>query len=196
MIHLEKFAGKNHCDFWKTAHILNVQQNGRSQLEIRDLFGSLLLEECGLDINQCGSDDGPYIYLDDVLFTGGRIGQDLTKWISGAPVNASIHIVVIAAHKLGEYLCIENLKRVAKDNKKIFLLLFGQLSDRKIGKSIKIVLMYCGLLSFQNMTWSPHTYPVTQNSLLNHGNLEYSRAIFFHLKRGASFLRHNFYWQG
>lgn len=63
LIHLEKFAGKNHCDFWKTAHILNVQQNGRSQLEIRNLFGSLLLDECGLDIDQCGVDDGPYIYI-------------------------------------------------------------------------------------------------------------------------------------
>lgn len=143
LIRAENFAGNAYCEFWKTAHILNVQQKGRSQLEIRNLFGSLLFDECGLDINLCGADNGPYIYLDDVLFTGGRIVQDLTKWISNAPKNAAVHIVVIGAHRLGEYLCREKLKRVAKDNNKNIsfnVWAFIRLENRRIQKNKSDVL--------------------------------------------------------
>ena len=118
LIRSEKLAGKNYCDFWKTAHILNIQQNGHSQSEIRSLFGNLLLEECGLDINLCGIDGGPYIYIDDILFTGGRIGQDLISWMPSAPDRAVVHIIVIGAHKLGEWQCTKNLESKANANNK------------------------------------------------------------------------------
>lgn len=113
-----EIAGEDVCDFWQSANILNIQQNGTSQQEIRNLFGSILLEKCDLDIDSCGTDDGPYIYLDDVLFTGNRIISDLKNWIPSAPDNATVYIIVIAKHLLGEYWCKRNLNQVAADNNK------------------------------------------------------------------------------
>jgi len=107
-------AGESPCDFWKAAYVLDIQQRGHSQSEIRQLFGSALKEQCNLELDDCGKEGGPYLYLDDVLFTGGRIGADLSKWIAEAsPAESTVHILVIAAHQLGEWQCIERLKKAA-----------------------------------------------------------------------------------
>jgi len=118
-IDLRELAGEKPYAFWQTAHILDIQKNGHSQTEIRKFFGESLKNKYGLDISKCGSDGGTYIYLDDILFTGGRIGSDLSEWIiNNSPEKVTIHILVIAAHKLGEWQCIERLKKIASDNKK------------------------------------------------------------------------------
>ena len=109
-------VGTDPSDFWKAAHILDIQQHGHSQSEIRQLFAEALKEQCALNLDDCGSADGAYIYLDDVLFTGGRIRTDLSQWISdAAPAGSTVHILVIATHRLGEWQCIERLKQVAVD---------------------------------------------------------------------------------
>ena len=118
LIRAENFAGNAYCDFWKTAHILDIQQNGHSPSEIRNIFAQLLLEECNLDISTCGVDGGPYIYLDDVLFTGGRVGQDLESWIPNAPDGAIVYIVVICTHQFGEWKCKGKLQDIARANNK------------------------------------------------------------------------------
>ncbi|WP_114966662.1 hypothetical protein [Alkalilacustris brevis] len=107
-------TGDNAERFWSRAHLLDIQQNGQSQTHIRRLFGESLLEQCGLDIDACGAAGGAYIYLDDVIFTGGRVKSDLTAWIrDAAPAKAVLHILVIATHTLGEWQCTKNLKEVA-----------------------------------------------------------------------------------
>lgn len=112
----EQLAGVQPCDHWRKAHILNIQQNGHSQEEIRQLFGETLNARCGLNIEHCGEDGGAYVYLDDVLFTGGRIGADLSSWIADtAPAQGTVHVVVIAAHRLGEWQCETRLKQETKD---------------------------------------------------------------------------------
>lgn len=108
-------AGDQPCAYWRKAHFLDIQQNGQSQAEIRQLFGEALKTQCGLDIARCGADGGDFIYLDDVLFTGGRIGSDLSSWLaSDAPAQGTIHVLVIAAHRLGEWQCTERLEKDAK----------------------------------------------------------------------------------
>jgi len=109
-------AGDVPCDFWRAAHPLDIQQQGNSQREIRELFGEALRQQCDLEIEDCGTDDGAFIYLDDVLFSGGRIGTDLSPWIANdAPTRVTVHILVIATHRLGEWQCIERLKKVAAE---------------------------------------------------------------------------------
>lgn len=109
-------AGPNPCDFWKAAQIFDIQQHGHSQSEIKQLFGEALKEQCKLNLDDCGSAGGAYIYLDDVLFTGGRIGSDLSTWILDAsPAESTVHILVIATYRLGEWQCIERLKKAAVD---------------------------------------------------------------------------------
>lgn len=102
--------------YWQKAHFLEIQQHGSSQVEIRQLFGEALKAQCGLDIDNCGAIGGDYFYLDDVLFTGGRIGADLSSWITNtAPNQGTVHILVIAAHRFGEWKCAERLKEDAKN---------------------------------------------------------------------------------
>lgn len=100
--------------FWSRAHLLDIQNNGQSQTQIRRLFEESLLEQCGLNLDACGAESGAYIYLDDVIFTGGRVRNDLTAWIRDvAPAKAVVHILVIATHRLGEWQCTKSLREVA-----------------------------------------------------------------------------------
>ena len=101
---LEKIVDYFHCDFWHDAHILNIQRQGNSQAEIRELFGQILRARCGPDVGFEGSADGDSVYLDDAIFTGDRIINDLSVWIRDqAPERGTVHILVIAFYALGEY---------------------------------------------------------------------------------------------
>lgn len=137
-------AGDQPCDYWRKAHFLDIQQNGHSQAEIRQLFGEALKTQCGLDIEQCGADGGDFIYLDDVLFTGGRIGADLSSWIAkAAPANCTVNVLVIGAHRFGEWKCEDRLKEAAKDAGKALTFKFWaalRVENRKAYRSTSEVL--------------------------------------------------------
>lgn len=99
-----KLAGANPCDFWKSANFLSIQGGGHSQREMLRMFDQILRATCGISIDQCGSAGGPYIYLDDVVFTGNRVKNDLIGWLKlAAPANAKVHVIVIAFHRGGQY---------------------------------------------------------------------------------------------
>ena len=110
LIDHEKLVGDKPRDFWQNATIFDIQQRGHSQTEIRELFGQALKRKYGLNIDECGSGGGAFIYLDDALFTGARIGADVSDWIANGPDKATLHIIVIASHNLGEWQCTERLK--------------------------------------------------------------------------------------
>lgn len=112
----KKLAGEASCDFWRAAHLLDIQHHGYSQTEIHELFGEALRDQCGLEVGNCGSVGGAFMYLDDVLFSGGRIGTDISAWIAvEAPARVAVHILVIATHRLGEWQCAERLRKAAAD---------------------------------------------------------------------------------
>ncbi|MBV5327014.1 MAG: SEL1-like repeat protein [Chlorobium sp.] len=99
-----ELLGKKPHEFWLGSHILNIQKNGQSQKEICDLFGKALKSKFGFELNDCGSDGGAYFYLDDALFTGSRIEQDLSTWIKEeAPKRGTVYILTVASHLLGEW---------------------------------------------------------------------------------------------
>jgi len=137
-------AGEQPCDFWSKAHFLDIQQNGHSQAEIRQIVGEALKKQCGLDIEQCGAEGGDFIYLDDVLFTGSRIGADLSSWLAGAaPGQGTVHVLVIAAHRLGEWQCTQRLEKDAKAAGKHVKLKFWaalRIENRKKNRSASEVL--------------------------------------------------------
>ena len=108
-------ATQNPRDFWKRVNFLNIQKQGHSQHEILKLFSDSLRAQCGLELGQCGAPDGPFFYIDDVMFSGGRVQTDLKSWVHDkAPAKAAVHILVIGAHRLGEWQCVEGLKVAAK----------------------------------------------------------------------------------
>jgi len=118
-----KFCDGDPKAFWGRANLLDIQQGGNSQREILVLFGELLEHEVGLKLADCGSNDGPFVYLDDGLFGGGRILQDLSTWIEKtAPAECELRVVVAALHKLGRYYVGQKIGRLkAKTKKKIKL---------------------------------------------------------------------------
>lgn len=99
-----KLAGADPAAYWAKANLLRIQKAGQSQKEMVAQFGGALAQQCSLDVAKCGAEGGDYIYLDDVLFTGGRIASDLEAWIAGkAPPNATVQVIVMALHSGGHY---------------------------------------------------------------------------------------------
>lgn len=115
----EKLAGTDPAEYWSSANFLSIQQNGRSQEEMLRLFAKCLDDECDLDLDDCGEDGGDYIYLDDVMFSGSRVGNDLEQWIvDDAPQSAKVHVIVAALHTGGSYLVGRKLRRVIEQSGK------------------------------------------------------------------------------
>jgi hypothetical protein len=115
VISSENLAGTDPSTYWKRANLLDIQQNGHSQFELLNFFDSLLEDIYGFNRKSCGSNDGDFIYLDDALFSGSRVKNDLAKWIEHqAPDKAHVHVVVMAMHLYGEWKCKEDLIAVAQ----------------------------------------------------------------------------------
>jgi hypothetical protein len=112
-------AGADPCAFWSKANFLRIQQDGHSQEEMLELFDESLKKQCGITVADCGKPTGDYIYIDDVIFSGNRVGNDLATWIENdAPAKATVHVVVAAMHTLGEYFLENRMKKVIADSGK------------------------------------------------------------------------------
>ncbi|MBU2055531.1 MAG: hypothetical protein KJ936_08395 [Proteobacteria bacterium] len=110
----EKITGEKPRAFWRSANFLRIQQDGHSQEELLALFGESLKAQLGVEIDICGKEGGPFIYLDDALFSGNRIGNDISTWIKeAAPATAVVNIMVFAVHTLGEWQMMNRIKKEA-----------------------------------------------------------------------------------
>lgn len=137
----ESLAGKNPKAYWGHANFLNIQKAGQSQKAAVSLFADALQQKCGLDLSKCGAAGGDYIYLDDVLFTGGRVATDLQAWIAGqAPANAVVHVILMALHTSGHYYITSNrLKKAITASGKDIRIRFWRLVELKNQKNQKDV---------------------------------------------------------
>lgn len=139
-----KLAGTDPKNYWARANVLQIQKAGGSQREMVKQFGVALKSKLGLDLAACGAADGDYIYLDDVLFTGSRIQADLADWIANtAPAQATVHVILMAYHMLGEFYTKKNLNAaIAKSGKKIKVTFWRlvECENRKIHKNSSDVL--------------------------------------------------------
>ncbi len=96
LVNLEDLVGTDPRSFWKETHFLNIQNHGNSQKIMLKMFDQVLRKHCGIGINQCKNSPVAYIYLDDAIFTGNRVKQDIEKWIeTHAPANAKIHVITV-----------------------------------------------------------------------------------------------------
>lgn len=111
LVRSPKLTGDNPRDFWRQARFLNIQGGGNSQRDMLVAFSEVLEQELGFDIEACNRGDRTFIYLDDGIFTGNRVLQDLDRWISdGAPDQATVHVICIVMHRGGQYYANKNLK--------------------------------------------------------------------------------------
>lgn len=124
----------NNNQFWKNANLIEIQENESSQSDFLKIFGETLQSETGLNIAQCGNGNDIFVYIDDAIFSGKRLRDDICKWISeSAPANAILYVIVIAkytesywaekqinkcATKLGKNIDIKIYRCVELENKK------------------------------------------------------------------------------
>jgi hypothetical protein len=131
-------AGPDPCSFWSRAHFLRIQQNGHSQEEMLELFGECLKNECGIKVSDCGKEGGDYIYIDDVIFSGNRVGNDLEAWIKNdAPTKAKVHVIVAVFHTMGDYFVEKRLYKAIKDSGKKIEITYWRAHEVENRKSYK-----------------------------------------------------------
>jgi hypothetical protein len=115
VIRSEKLVGVNPRLYWLTVNFLRIQQLGNSQREMLVMFDALLQRECGVSIEMCGSESGPYFYLDDAVFGGGHVRKDVIDWVKGiAPQTGKLNIVTIAYHSGGKWYAEKTISEACR----------------------------------------------------------------------------------
>jgi hypothetical protein len=114
LLRTQSLVGDEACGYWKSVNFLDLEsRGGGSQTALLELFSQVLAEECGYGVDACGG-DGAFFYLDDAIFTGGTVGDDLVTWIKdSAPPNARLEVVVLASHTFGKFKVTERIERDA-----------------------------------------------------------------------------------
>lgn len=110
----ERLTGGQAADFWRGIRFLDIQHGGSSQHDLLTLFDQGLGDVCGLRVASCGETPSAYLYLDDGIFTGNRLKNDVTAWLAGmAPGAARLVVIVIAWHEGGRYYAETEIKKAA-----------------------------------------------------------------------------------
>lgn len=119
LISAQKLVGESKEAFWRAANFLAIQQHGNSQTEMLEIFDEKLLCKCNFGIGECGQSTDTFIYLDDAIFSGNRVRQDVQSWLKNtAPAKATLHVVAIALHSSADWYIQKELNKVAADNAK------------------------------------------------------------------------------
>jgi hypothetical protein len=127
-------VGADPCAFWESVNFLDIQAGGGSQTEMLELFSETLEASCGLTIDDCGAEGGPYVYLDDAIFTGSRLRNDVIEWLESAPSPATLHVIVIAFHRGGQWYAKTKIEEACKAAGKVLKIKWWrakELEDRK-----------------------------------------------------------------
>nr|WP_279030539.1 hypothetical protein [Snodgrassella alvi] len=183
----DELAGDAPTSYWESVHFLKIQQNGQSQKEMLKLFAKCLVDKYGLDLDECGKPGGDYIYLDDVIFSGNRVYNDLKVWISNdAPQEATVHVIIAVLHFGGAYYADSMLKkdiRQSGKNIKIYFRSILEIENRKTYKDKSGVLWPTAIpnvAEVQAYMALPSKYPFeprqANNSVVSPFSSEESRA--------------------
>jgi hypothetical protein len=143
LIKNDKLVGSDPAAFWKNANFLNIQSAGGSQRDLLAIFDSQLAQELGFGTADCGADDKTFLYIDDAIFTGGRVKSDLSSWVKDtAPKKASLHVIAIAIHEGYYYNRDRILEEIKKAGKTIEITWWRltMLENRKINRDSSDVL--------------------------------------------------------
>ncbi|MBK7757035.1 MAG: hypothetical protein IPI35_11670 [Deltaproteobacteria bacterium] len=129
-----KLTGADPESFWRGAQLLNIQRTGNSQSDILAKFDAVLKKQFGFGVDACVGSSGVYVYLDEAIFSGTKVRNDLMAWLQAAPSTLSVHVVTIAVHQGGEWHAGEKVRAEAKKLGKTLDLKFWRcktLEDRK-----------------------------------------------------------------
>lgn len=115
VISSENIAGADPAAFWRDVQFLRLQQAGNSQRDMLAIFDKVLSKICGLSISDCGKKPTDFVYLDDGVFSGGRVKSDLIRWIKDeAPKEAKVAVIAMVVHTLGEFFASKDIREAAQ----------------------------------------------------------------------------------
>jgi hypothetical protein len=124
-----EIVGDDPCGFWRTSRFFNAQRRGGSQAALLELFDAALQEECGLSVSECDDADGALIYVDDAVYTGMHVINDLEQVIADAPARTKLYMVIYGVHNQGaSYATRELERRFRAAGKTVDIKWFGQLA--------------------------------------------------------------------
>lgn len=98
--------------FWSNCSLLEIQINGKSQSALIEKFTQRLQKKYGITpkINQKSN---TYVYLDDFLFSGNRIQNDVTKLLQTSDIdNCNIIFMTFGYFQSGQFSTSNNLKKL------------------------------------------------------------------------------------
>lgn len=132
----DNLAGTDPRGFWRQAHLFRGQGHGESQQDLLALLDVALRRQWDFSSAECGAVGGAFVYLDDAVFTGERVIQDLERWIEeAAPATGIVHIVVLVCHTLGRYWVEQRVRECARRHNKLIEIKFWRLraiENRKV----------------------------------------------------------------
>jgi hypothetical protein len=112
----EKLTGDDPAAFWRSANFLRLQTAGNSQKDMLELFDAALKKAHGFGFDECGSKEAQFVYLDDALYSGGRIKSDISRWIKdAAPKRAKVAVIAVGIHCLGEWFAGNDITKAAHE---------------------------------------------------------------------------------
>lgn len=112
-------SNEDQKNYWKGINFLSIQLYGESQKELLKIVNKTLQEQFSLSTEECGIGSDKYLYIDDILFSGGRVQQDIREWVNNkAPSEAKIEICLIAAYTLGLHETQRAISRIIRDSGK------------------------------------------------------------------------------
>ncbi|ENT6810372.1 hypothetical protein ACFD7O_004459 [Vibrio vulnificus] len=124
--------GENKDDYWNSVSLLDIQRRGNSQKELNDIFCSKLSESYNID-NIINCESSEYLYIDDFIFSGGRVYSDLSFWLRDTmPDNCRICIVTIGWYLYGQYSLNKRLKTLIDELGLNVVVEFRSFKDRRL----------------------------------------------------------------
>lgn len=103
-----KFVGANPKEFWQSVNVLTIQRRGSSQSELVAILAEQVKAVCGVDLASRESEHA--IYLDDAIFSGNHVVNDVTAWLETACLPKRLSVVALDVATSGWYSLRERLK--------------------------------------------------------------------------------------
>jgi hypothetical protein len=111
----DDLATADPCAFWRDVAFLDIQQGGNSQHVMLAMFDEVLHKRCGFHVKDCGTKRAAFVYLDDAIFTGNRVLNDIRAWLqTNAPKKSRLHVITVAFHRGGQWYASQKLQEAAK----------------------------------------------------------------------------------
>lgn len=115
LVRNDELVGKTPKRLWRRTVFLDLQTAGTSQQHALSLMNDALQRELGFGISECGGEPRRYVYIDDSLFTGNRIKNDLISWITTLPRETAVqlHVICYVLHTGGHHYANQGIEAAA-----------------------------------------------------------------------------------